>query len=361
MSDKILKELPGVQKKILLKDYTTYKIGGPAKYFFIARTKDDLITAVKAAEKLKLPVFILGGGSNLLISEKGFNGLVIKIDISGIEFYPHTKRDDVAGENINKDGSRSGVGVKANKAVVGAGAGLTKLAYLSADNGLSGLEWSAGVPGTLGGAIYGNAQAFGTKICDAIESIEAINLKTLELKSFTKKQCQFSLKNSIFKKNKNWVIVSANLIFQKKDIKEIKNKINEFLEYRKTRHPIDFPSAGSTFVNPEINPHTRSLRGNFGVGVKIKKLYKKYPELEEYVKKGVIPSGYLIAKCGMAGKKIGNAQISEKHSNFIINLGGAKAKDVLSLMASAKKKVKANFGISLETEVQLVGFNRKII
>ncbi len=320
MKENILQKLPGIQKKVLLKDYATYKIGGPAKYFFIARTKDDLIAAVKAAKKSKLPVFILGGGSNLLISEKGFKGLVIKIDISGIKF-------------------------QGNKAVAGAGAGLTKLAYLSGDNGLSGLEWSAGVPGTLGGAIYGNAQAFGTKICDTIERIEAINLKTLELKSFTKKQCQFSLKNSIFKKNKNWVIVSADLIFQNKAIKEIKNKINEFLEYRKTRHPIDFPSAGSTFVNPELK-------------IKNKKLLEKFPELNEYNKKGVIPSGFLIAKSGLAGKKMGKAQISEKHSNFIINLGGAKAKDVLSLMNLAKEKVKKNFGITLETEVQLVGFKK---
>ena len=123
----------------------------------------------------------------------------------------------------------------------------------------------------------------------------------------------------------------------------IKNKIKEFLDYRKTRHPIDFPSAGSTFVNPEKK-------------IKNKKLLEKFPELKEYNKKGVIPAGYLIAKCGLAGKKIGNAQISEKHANFIINLGGAKAKDVLALMNLAKKKVKKNFGINLEPEVQFVGF-----
>jgi UDP-N-acetylmuramate dehydrogenase len=322
MQDKISQRLPGVKKAVLLKDYTTYKIGGPAKYFFVAKSKEDLMLAVSAAKDFKLPVFILGGGSNLLISDKGFNGLVIKMDISGIELQGST-------------------------AFVGAGANLMKLAYLAADNGLSGLEWSAGVPGTVGGAIYGNAQAFGTKICDAIKSVEAIDIKTLKLKNFTKTQCKFSLKDSIFKENKNLVIVSAVLEFKKvsegEPVEQIKSKIKEFLQYRKDKHPINFPSAGSVFVNPEIL-------------IKNKKLLAKFPELEEYNKKGTIPSGYLIAKSGLCGKKAGNAQISEKHCNFVVNLGGAKAKDVVSLIDLAKKKVKANFGISLETEVQFVGF-----
>lgn len=310
MEDKFL-------KNISLKDYTTYKIGGPAKYFFIAKTKEDLVASVKVAKDLKLQVLFLGGGSNVLVSDKGFDGLVIKIDISDIKFQDA-------------------------KVVVGAGADLTKLANLSADNGLSGLEWSAGVPGTVGGAIYGSAQAFGTKMSDAVESVEAINLKTLELKNFTKEECQFSLKNSIFKSDKNWIIVSAVLAFKKQDKEQIKKQIQEFLDYRKTHHPMDSPSAGSTFVNPEME-------------IMDKNLLEKYPELKEYNKKGVIPAGYLIAKSGLIGKKIGDAQISEKHCNFIINLGCAKAKDVLSLMNLAKEKVKTTFGVELETEVQFVG------
>ncbi|MGA2417785.1 MAG: UDP-N-acetylmuramate dehydrogenase [Candidatus Staskawiczbacteria bacterium] len=317
MADKILQKLPGIQKNVLLEDFTTYKIGGPAKYFFVARTKDDLIFALKTANDFKLSVLILGGGSNLLISDNGFNGLVIKIDISGINF-------------------------QGNKAIVGAGMGLANLAYLSAENGLSGLEWAAGIPGaTVGGSIYGHAQAFGIKISDVVKEVEAINIETLKIKKFSKKQCQFSLKNSIFKENKNLIIVSAVLEFQKKDKNKIKKTIEEFLEYRKTRHPIDFASAGSTFINPEIK-------------IKNKKLLEKFPELNEYNKKGTIPAGYLIAKCNLAGKKIGNAQISEKHANFIINLGGAKAKDILKLMKLAKEKVKKTFGINLETEVQIL-------
>ena len=157
--EKLMEALPGVQGNVLLKDYTTYKIGGPAKYFFIAKNKNDLLRALELSKKFKLPVFILGGGSNLLISDKGFNGMVIKIDIGDINFY-------------------------GNKAVVGAGASLPKLASLTASKGFSGLEWSAGVPGTVGGAIYGHAQAFGTKISSSINSVEALDIKNLKFKNF---------------------------------------------------------------------------------------------------------------------------------------------------------------------------------
>jgi len=313
--------LPSVKENILLENYTTYKIGGPAKYFFVAKTKEDLISAIKTAKNLKIPIFILGGGSNILVSDKGFSGLTIKIDISNIEF-------------------------KENNIFVGAGANLTKLAFDSAENGLSGLEWAAGIPGTVGGAIHGNAHAFGTKISDTVKNVETINLSTLKLNNFTKEQCHFSLKNSIFKKNKNLIIISAVLEFKKENPNEIKNRIKGFLEHRRSKHPMNFPSAGSTFINPIIR-------------IKNKKLLEKFPELNEYNEKGSMPSWYLIKNAGLSGGKIGNAQISEKHCNFIINLGEAKAKDVLSLMNLAKKEVKRKFGVSLESEVQFVGFSSK--
>jgi UDP-N-acetylmuramate dehydrogenase len=142
------------------------------------------------------------------------------------------------------------------------------------------------------------------------------------------------------------IIISAVLVLKKDDPNKIKVKVQEFLEYRRTKHPMEFPSAGSTFVNPEIK-------------IKNKKLLERFPELKEYNEKGIIPAGYLISKSGLAGKKIGQAMISEKHANFIINLGGAKAKDVLFLINLAQKKVKDNFKILLVPEVQLVGFNKK--
>jgi UDP-N-acetylmuramate dehydrogenase len=305
-------------KNVLLAKYTSFKIGGPAKYFFVVKTEQELIETVKIAKKLKLSIFILGGGSNLLISDKGFEGLVIKIEFADIK---------IIGNTI----------------VSGAGANITKIAYESAKNELSGLEWAAGMPGTVGGAVYGNAQAFGIKISNAVKNVRALSLKDFKIKNFTNKQCNFSLKNSIFKKNKKLVILSVELELNSRKKEDIDNKIKEFLNYRQEKHPMNFPSAGSVFVNPEIK-------------IKDKKLLEKFPELNEYNEKGLIPAGFMISKCGLLGKKIGNVQISDKHANFIINLGGAKAKDVLKLIKIAKQKVKKRFNINLETEIQLIGF-----
>lgn len=288
------------QKNISLKDYTTYRIGGPAEYFFIAETKEQLIEALKTAKELKLPVFILAGGSNILVSDKGIKGLVIKLKIS--DFVP------------NQSGAQIGAGVQMSKIVAFAG-----------ENGFTGLEWAAGMPGTIGGAIYGHAQAFGTKISDAIKSVEVLDKRTLEIKTLLKEQCEFSLKDSLFKKNKDLVIISAVLEFKKAGQEEIKEKMNNYLAYRKKNHPLSYPSAGSVFVNPES-------------------------------KGRVIPAGYLIEKAGLMGKRIGNAQISEIHANFIINLGDAKAQDILALITLAREEVKKTFGIELETEIQFVGF-----
>jgi len=339
---KIKKELPSVERKVLLKEYTTFKIGGPAKYFFIAKDKEDLIKAIEVSKKYKLPIFILGGGSNILVSDKGFNGLVIKLQILDLE-------------------------IKGNQVYAGSSVMLNKLASTISKNNFTGFEWAAGIPGTVGGAVYGNAQAFGTKISDAIDNVEVLDIKTLKfhphtkrgqsflsdgntnarygvgVKNFSKSQCKFTLKNSIFKKNKNLIVTSVVFKLEKGKEKEIKEKIDRFLKHRKTNHPISFPSAGSVFVNPEIK-------------IKNKKLLVKYPELNELNKLVAIPSGYFIEKCGLKGKQIGGAKISEKHANFIVNAGGAKAKDVLVLMNLAQKKVKQIFNVNLETEIQRIGF-----
>lgn len=311
--------LPGIQKNILLKDFTTYKIGGPAKYFFSAQKTEEIIDAIKFAKQNKLPVFILGGGSNILVSDKGFKGLVIKISGNKI---------------ITQD----------NLIICDAGLKASKLVSFAAENGYGGFEWVSGIPGaTVGGCIFGNAQAFGAKISDNVKFVDALDLKTLKIKRFTKDQCKFSLKNSIFKKTRNLIIITVAFEIKKEPVDVIEEKIKNFLNYRKTKHPMGLPSAGSTFVNPEKK-------------IKNKKLLEKYPELNDFNQKGTIASGYLIEKCGLAGKKIGGAEISLKHANFIINVGGAKAKDVATLIKLARQKVKKVFGIDLEVEVQFVGF-----
>jgi len=293
----IEKELTGVKKNVSLKNYTTFRIGGKAKYFFTAKTKEDLIKAVVSAKKLKMPFFILGKGSNLLISDKGFKGLVVNLK--------NTKYK-----------------ISNGRVYVEAGLSLGKLLNLSIEKGLTGLEWSAGIPGTVGGAIYGNAGWPSSKknISSVITNVEVFNAKTGKVKVLKNKDCCFGYRQSVFKKNKNLIILSAFLKLKKGERKNIEKEINDIVKKRKKKIPAGF-SAGSVFKNPS----------NFS-------------------------AGELIEKCGLKGKKIGNAKISEKHANFIVNLGRARAEDVKKLINLAKKSVKNKFKINLEEEIQYLGF-----
>jgi len=316
------KLLPGLKRNVLLKNYTTFKIGGPAKYFFVAKNTEDLIKAVLVAKKLKLPFFVLGGGSNLLVSDKGYNGLVIKVQGS---------RFKVQGSTITTE----------------AGVPLGKLVRVLIEKGLSGLEWAAGIPGTVGGAIFGNAGAFGSLMRDVVKKVEVFDIKNEKIKIFQNKNCKFNYRESVFKKNKNLIILSAVIQLKKgrhppaTRKKEIKNKIKENLKSRKEKQPLNFPSAGSVFKNPSP-------------AQVLKKFGRASGFLAGRLKRGEPRSfgaGELIEKCGLKGKRIGNVKISEKHANFIVNLGGAKAKDVKKLINLVKKEVKNKFRIVLKEEI----------
>ncbi len=315
---KILKkELPGTKKNILLKNHTTFKIGGPAEYFLTASDQKDLGKAIKVAKRLKLPVFVLGGGSNLLVSDQGFKGLVIKL------------------KNSND------YSLKNNIISASAGVELGKLVKFSVKNSLEGLEWAGGLPGSLGGAVRGNAGAFSGETKDIILEVHALDDK-LNLRKFSNKQCQFSYRSSIFKR-KNWVVVSAKIKLKKGDKKSLQKIFRARVNYRNQRHPLEYPNAGSIFKN-----------------VDFKKFFPKFKKsLLAVVKKDpfpVVPTAYLISEAGLKGTTVGKAQVSEKHPNFIVNLGGAKAKDILKLIELVKKKIKKMYGIHLEVEVQFLGF-----
>lgn len=314
----IEKLLPGIKQNILLKNYTTFKIGGPSRYFFLAKNKEDLIGAIGAAKKLNIPFFILGNGSNLLVSDNGFSGLVIKM-----------------ANNYYK--------IAGNKIYVGAGVLLSQLVCGSAAKNLSGLEWASGIPGSIGGAIRGNAGAFGSSMAAVIRSVEALELKSkLTLKRFKLKDCQFSYRNSIFKNNPNLIILSCELQLEKAGKRKIAGRLKEYAKYRRERQP-QGASAGSVFKNVAAKKISPSF-------------FKKFPEAKEAIKKDFLPAGYLIAQCGLGGKKNGGAEISKKHSNFIVNFNNAKAQDVLKLIKLAKQKVKNKFVIQLKEEIQLLGF-----
>lgn len=295
-TEEIKKELKGIKQNISLSRYTTFKIGGKAKYFFIAKNKEDLIRSVLLAKKFKVPFFILGKGSNLLISDKGYNGLVIKTE--------NTKYK-----------------IKNNKIITKAGASLALLVASAKKNDLTGLEWGIGIPGTAGGAIYGNAGVFKKSISDTVIQVEVFDTNTKKTKLFKNKDCNFNYRESVFKGKKNLIILSIELKLKKSNQKEIQKLIQKYLNYKKLKQPLNYPSAGSIFKN-------------------------SYD----------FSAGELIERCGLKGKKIGGAQISKKHANFIINLGNAKAKDVLKLIKLIKKEVKKKFKINLEEEIQYFGF-----
>ena len=310
----IEKLLPGVQRNILLKNYTTFKIGGKAKYFYIAKTKENLILAIITAKKLKLPFFVLGGGSNLLISDKGFKGLIIKIQNSKLK--------------IQKENSKF-------KIYCEAGVPLAKLVFESSEVGVAGLEWATGIPGTIGGAIYGNAGWPSNKknissIVDFVDVLKIVDCK-LQVVSYTNKDCRFGYRDSIFKNNKNLIILGVHLKLKKGSKKSIKKEIVDIIKKRNGKIPAGF-SAGSVFKN--LVPEQSSVRG------------KLHP----------LSAGALVEKCGLKGKKIGNVKISEKHANFIVNLGNGRANDVKKLINLAKKSVKNKFGVTLEEEIQYLDF-----
>ncbi|MCK4520300.1 UDP-N-acetylmuramate dehydrogenase [Candidatus Parcubacteria bacterium] len=288
------------KKNVQLKNYTTFKIGGPAKYFYIAKTANDLIKAIKAVKELGLDFFILGKGSNILAADKGYDGLVIKIQSPN-----YSKLFQIKTKFQNP------------KIYVEAGMPLSLLVSKTAEKGLTGMEWAIGIPGTVGGAIRGNAGAFEQSISDIVKKVKCLDIKNLESKTLKNKDCKFKYRDSIFKHKKNLIILSAEIEMKKGDKKEIRKRAMENLKWRKHNQPLDFPSAGSIFQN-----------------------HKRHS------------AGWLIEQCGLKGKKAGKAQISKKHANFIVNLDNAKAEDVLKLINLAKKKVKQKFGIELKEEIE---------
>jgi len=220
------------EEKISLSKYSSFKIGGPARYFLEAKNVEEIVMAMNKWRRLLMPkILILGGGTNILFSDEGFNGLVIKIQNSKIK--------------IQNDNSKFKI-IKAE-----AGAPLSKLVEMTADIGLSGLEWAAGLPGTLGGAICGNAGAFGGEIKNVVKEIISLDISKSppQLIKRGNKECDFDYRSSVFNNKKSEIVIEAILIFKKGEKKFIREIIEKNINYRQERHPLEYPSLGSTFKN----------------------------------------------------------------------------------------------------------------
>ncbi len=301
-----------------LKNHTTYRIGGPADFYFSAATAEEASQAVRAARADGLPVFILGGGSNILVANEGFRGLVVSY------------------------GARR-VSIEGNRVIADAGAVLFSLVRATVDASLSGLEWAAGIPGTVGGAVRGNAGAYGGEIKDNLDTAQAIDLGTGELHTFARHECAFSYRESFFK-GKPWLITRAAFTLPAGDKEALRAKVKDTIALRCGKQPLEFGSAGSVFKS-----HV------FGEVAKLPKAVRDDVPAK-FIEYGRIPAAWFIEQLGLKGKKIGEAQISEKHANYFVNTGHASATDVRELIGYAKMKVKEAFDVTLEEEIQYVGF-----
>lgn len=305
-----------MQKNIKLSDYSTFKIGGEAKFFVEVENKDELLEAIGYAADNKLEYFILGSGSNVLFGDSGFEGLVIKIG---------DKSHEIDGNFIE----------------CGAGLLLSEAVAIAKDNGLSGLEWAAGIPGTIGGGIRGNCGAFGGSMGDVISEVRAYKIDESRIMNYGPNECEFFYRDSIFKRNQNLIIVSARINLKKGNIEEIEDKMKSMLEQRLEKMPKGWAGcAGSFFKNPEV---------------KDEKLREKFErQTGRNCVDGRIPAGWLVYEAGLTGKKIGNVMVGEKHGNFILNMGGGTAEEILMLVSIIKSKVRNEFGVQLEEEVKYV-------
>lgn len=305
----------GLKHNFPISNLTTLKIGGPAKMFFCAKTEENLIDAVKYATCKKIKFIVIGGGSNLLVSDKGFYGLVIKNEVCGIE--------------------QKGLTV-----CVKAGTPLQNLLDFTIKNGLSGIHKLSGIPGTVGGAVYGNAGAFGQTISDHLVSVTVLDATTHSLKPITlpKKECGFDYRDSNFKRN-HYIILDVHFSLPTYDKNMLQKEAKEVLQKRLKKYPPGVLCPGSFFKNLLALQVPEKILANI-------------PNLKDFY--GKVPAWYFLEEVGAKGEKLGKIKISDTHANLFINLGGGTALDFYKLAKKYHKIVKQKFGITLEPEVQLI-------
>ena len=287
------------EAKVLVQEpmasHTTFRIGGPADYFVMPETTEELAAVLNLCKEEQMPYFILGNGSNLLVGDKGFRGVVIQL-------------------YKNFDGLQ----IEGTKVTAKAGAMLIRVAKESGKAGLTGLEFASGIPGTIGGAMVMNAGAYGGEMKDVVTAVTVLT-KDGDIKTLTSEEMNFRYRGSVVE-DEGYIVLEAVMELNEGNLEEIQARIDELSVQRRTKQPIEYPSAGSTFKRPE---------GYF--------------------------AGKLIQDAQLRGYRVGGAQVSEKHCGFVINAGGATASDVMQLMQDVSDKVNAQFGVTLEPEVKRIG------
>lgn len=279
--------------------HTTYKVGGKARYFVYPKNEIALMRLLKETKENQIKTKIIGKGSNLLVSDDDYDGMVICLD----RYF-----NEVIFEK--------------NKVSVYAGQSIIYLAHEAMKRGLSGLEFASGIPGTVGGACFMNAGAYKSEMKDVVEAVWV--LKEGNCVWMSVEECEFSYRNSIFKRNPDWVILAVRFHLTPKDPLEIKELMDSRRQRRMASQPLDKPSAGSVFKNPED-----------------------------------MPAWKYIEESGLRGKCINGAKVSEKHANFIVNEGEAKAQDIYDLIELIQKSVYEKFNVFLKAEVECFNWKRR--
>lgn len=310
-----------VKENVSLIPYTVFKIGGPARFFIEARSREELVDALHFAKEQSVPFFILGAGSNILVSDKGFDGVFIKNSANRIT---------IDGEKISVD----------------AGVMLPYLASEAARAGLSGFEWGIGIPGTVGGSIRGNSGCFGGEMKDVVESVDVFDVSNAISDKLSAVSCAFGYRDSLFKHGSNLVVISAVLALKKGEPRLIQEHMKDLVTRRVDAQDVGAKCAGCIFKNVSWDRKDIDKEA----------LLSRFPVLKKFESGLGISAGFLIDEVGLKGKRIGGAMVSRKHANFFINTGDAKAEDVIMLIALAKERVHRKFGILLGEEIQYVGF-----
>ena len=284
-----------VKKDEPMKIHTTFRVGGPASYFVTPETEEEVAKVIEVCTQKNVPYYIVGNGSNLLVSDKGYDGVIIQI-------YKQMSQVEVKGREIYAQ----------------AGALLSMVAKRALDTELAGFEFAAGIPGTLGGACVMNAGAYGGEMKDVLKSVTVLD-KDGNVKKLAKDELELGYRTSVIAK-KGYIVLDAVIELKEGKAEEIKALMDDLKERRITKQPLEYPSAGSTFKRPE---------GYF--------------------------AGKLIQDADLRGFQVGGAQVSEKHCGFVINKDGATASDVMELMRQVSDKVYDKFGVRLEPEVKRLG------
>lgn len=302
ISEAVLKALEGFVPKenIYLQEpmanYTTFRVGGPADCLITLENEEQLRKVQRYLHLVEIPFFVLGNGSNVLVSDKGYKGIILQV-----------------GDRM------SGVTVEGRRVIAQAGARMSQVARVAMEKGLTGLEFASGIPGTVGGGVVMNAGAYGGEMKQVVESVTVVdpNGEILELNNST---MEFSYRYSIIR-NQPFVVTKVTFLLEEGDVEQIKATMDDLAARRREKQPLEYPSAGSTFKRPE---------GHF--------------------------AGALIMEAGLRGFRIGGAQVSEKHCGFVINAGEATATDVMNVIQEVRLRVKEQFNVELEPEVVFLGF-----